>query len=140
MRSFYLFKRNGGIFYVRFVDPVTKKLCTARSTGKLSKDEALVQVYEWLYSNTVQKTKDSPAKRFISLLTEKKLTADEVLEIQQAISAFYPSVIPSSIPPVSASLAVSPASSGTLEVSPSLLSYLRYFWDFEKSDYVQDKI
>ncbi|HQL05718.1 MAG TPA: tyrosine-type recombinase/integrase [Treponemataceae bacterium] len=142
MRSFYLFKRNGGIFYVRFVDPVTKKLCTARSTGKLLKDEALVQVYEWLYSNTVQKTKDSPAKRFMSLLTQKKLNLDEVLEIQQAISAFYPSVIPSSIHPVSASLAVSvsPASSGTLVSSPSLLSYLRYFWDFEKSDYVQDKI
>lgn len=140
MRSFYLFQRSGGNFYVRFVDPVTKKLCTARSTGKSSKDEALVQVYEWLYSNTVQKSKDSPAKRFISLLTDKKLSLDEVLEVQQAVSAFYPSVLPAVINPVSASLAVSPTSSGTLEASPSLLSYLRYFWDFDKSDYVQDKI
>jgi len=144
MRQFYVFRRkNSAIYYVQFVDPVTKKMLPARSTHKKSKDEAFAQVHEWYYSSTfIKKSKDSPVKRFISLLTDKKLSLDEVLEVQHAVSAFYPSVLPAVGNPVSASLAapVSPSSSGKQPASPSLLSYLRYFWDFEKSDYVQDKI
>ncbi len=143
MRSFYLFKRNGGNYYVRFVDPVSKKLCTARSTGKASKEEAVTKVYEWLYANTIKKPKDSPAKRFMSLLADKKLSIDEVLEVQQTISTFYPGVSPVSSSSVLASTPAPLHKKSTAKSttdSPSLLTYLRYFWDFEKSDYVQDKI
>ena len=143
MRSFYLFKRNGGNYYVQFVDPVSKKLCTARSTGKASKEEAVTKVYEWLYANTIKKPKDSPAKRFMSLLADKKLSIDEVLEVQQTISTFYPGVSPVSSSSVLASTPAPLHKKSTAKSttdSPSLLTYLRYFWDFEKSDYVQDKI
>ena len=43
-REYYLHKRQGGIFYVQFVNPENGKLMTARSTGETDKLKAQVQV------------------------------------------------------------------------------------------------
>jgi len=47
MRRFYLFKR-GRIFYAQVLNPVTNKLCTARSTGQSNKENAQIVVADWL--------------------------------------------------------------------------------------------
>lgn len=46
MRRYYLHKRSG-VFYAELVTPEGRKL-TARSTGKTTRDEALLVVSKWL--------------------------------------------------------------------------------------------
>jgi hypothetical protein len=70
MRQFYLHRRNG-IFYVQFTDPNTRKLSTAKSTGKTTRDEALLAAHEWFLKGSIPQKKELPDK---SLMTVDLLT------------------------------------------------------------------
>lgn len=48
MRPLYCYKRNNGFYYVRFVDPLTKKLTYGRSTHQRDRDAAFLTSYKWL--------------------------------------------------------------------------------------------
>jgi hypothetical protein len=44
-----------GVYYVRFTDPITEKRLSAISTGKTSRDDALMVVAGWLKEGVHQK-------------------------------------------------------------------------------------
>lgn len=47
MQSFYLTKNQSGYFCVRFPDPVTEKLSTAKSTHCKNRQQATLIANEW---------------------------------------------------------------------------------------------
>jgi integrase len=136
-RKFYLFPRKG-IFSVQFVDPVTRKCLTAKSTGKTNRDEALVVVYDWLKNGMPQGRSKTPvlgASRPISEaldstqllfgLKNANLTAPDVDKIEKILKekGLITSIIKVNTPS-----------------SELFISYLKRFWDYENSPYIKERL
>jgi hypothetical protein len=135
MRRFYLFQRNK-VFYVQFLDPVTKRRLTGKSTGKDTRDEALLVVHDWLEKGLPQKhCRVQKAKRSLpvelsttQVLTELKkveLAEQDVVKIEKILKekGLIDLIVRKSTP----------------EAEP-LLDYLQRFWDYERSPYVEEKL
>ena len=143
MRSFYLYKRTGlDYYYVQFINPLTKKPMATRSTGMKNREEAERKALEWLYSGNLRKPKVTPAIHFENLITQTKLTEEDVFSLQNAIDKYYGNVVSatrknhSSVPDLTAKVH-KPTRQFKKHI---LIDYLVSFWDFDKSEYVHDKL
>lgn len=144
LKPFYVYKRNNSNYYVQFVDPLTHRLTTPRSTGQKSYDAALSKAYEWMYSGAYKKPVRTKADSILEVITKGLLSNEEALNVMNVLKAFYPelrsdpnnSVLhePYQIVPVNEPEPVKVAS------ETRLLDYLRSFWNFDESDYVRDKL
>jgi integrase len=133
-RRYYLFLRNG-IFYTQFVDPVTKKRHTAKSTGKTTRDEALLVVLDWLKNGIPQKSSENEAPiplksvftmtRILDELKNTTLTIQDVVKIEKIF--LEQGLIKH----------ITYADNAGVDL---FTEFLQKFWDYEKSPYVQEKI
>jgi integrase len=134
VRQYYLHTR-GRVFYVQFADPVTHKQLPAISTGKRNRDDALIVVAGWIRDGIPQKhvIKEDSRKsldEFIGLnqvfsaLKQLELTARDVEKIEEILK--------------SRGLVEIVVKKGAREAEP-VGDYLRRFWDYDKSPYIQEK-
>ncbi len=143
MRPFYVYRRTSGCYYALFIDPVTRHRCAYRSLNTKSKEQAVERAYAMLAEVPQKKERTSDVKNIISVLSKKTLTLEEAAMLQAVIQAKCPELRPTvSVQTVAASpVADTP---DTYIPTPAkktpLLNYITDFWDYEKSEYVRDKI
>jgi hypothetical protein len=125
------------IFYVQFTNPATGKRLTAMSTGKDSRDDALIVVASWLRDGIPGRRpeREAPAIRsvesmiganqLIQALKQSELTQQDVLKIEKVLQE--------------KGLVETVIKKGSKE-SEEALAYLRRFWDYDKSPYIADKL
>ncbi|AEF85502.1 hypothetical protein TREPR_2061 [Treponema primitia ZAS-2] len=135
-RQFHLHPRNG-IFYVQFINPETKQRLSALSTGKSTRDEALLIVYDWLAKGIPKKqpkTALSPSARLVSDvlstaqilagLKNAALTSQDVLKIEKILQDQG-----------LVSLIIRQNTLG----DELFEDFITRFWDYKRSPYVQEK-
>ncbi|GHU97970.1 hypothetical protein FACS189483_05310 [Spirochaetia bacterium] len=125
------------IFYVQFIEPHSKRRLSAISTGKTSRDDALLVVYKWMEDGIPQKrskVENSTFARPLSLelttaqvlseLKKSDLTGQDVLKIEKILKekGLIDLIVRKNAP----------------EAEP-LVEYLRRFWDYDRSPYVEEK-
>jgi integrase len=131
MRRYYLHTRHNGTFYAELVDEKGFKL-TARSTGKKSRDEALLVIADWLKNGIptgkVRKPRTLEAaagiENVLKIIKRADLNSDDALRIVQALKDRELIDI----------AAVKPGRG-----SVSFTKFLEEFWDYEVSPYVREK-
>lgn len=132
MRQFYLHSRKG-IVYVQFVDPVTKKCLTSRSTRRTSRDEALLVVYEWLTNGIPKKQLKKPRSlneeltldQILAGLKTIPLTTDDVSKIERVLLG------------QGLITAIIRKNSYT---DQNFVDFLKNFWNYDTSPYVEEKL
>ena len=153
MRTVYLFKRNGGIYYAQFRDPVSHRIVKTLSTHTTDYAQAMSKAYEFMNSGTFA-LKQPEAARIMTLLGSSKLTANDLLSIKMLCESLLlnsNTASGASLETQSGAFNNSPANSpidfsanilsvGRAKPKHKLLDFLADFWDYEKSDYVQDKL
>ena len=96
-KKYYLYLR-GSIWYCRFIDPVTGKSLTARSTGKSSRQEAEEVVISWLYGGIPKKHNKEEKQAlevhavietFKKMLINNRIPSDELSRILSLASYMY---------------------------------------------------
>lgn len=141
VRQYYLFRRKVAkthhVFYVQFTDPATGKRLTAMSTGKDSRDDALIVVASWLRDGIPGKKpkQEAPDRRtvesliganqLVQALKQTDLTQQDVVKIEKVLQekGFVETVIKKDS-----------------KESEETLTYLRRFWDYDQSPYIADKL
>lgn len=135
MRPFYLFQRSK-VFYVQFVNPSTRLRLCPLSTRKKNRDEALVTVYEWLEKGVPSK-QSKKAITFVRPVTEKLSTAQVLEALKKA------ELTVQDVPKIERILQgkelVTLVIGKDTPCDELLEEYLRRFWDYEKSPYVEEK-
>lgn len=145
MKPFYVYRRASGLYYALFIDPVTNSRCAYRSLNTTDKECALEKAYALLAEVPKKKKKHSEVMRLIAMLAERTITHDEGVllqslllskcpELRQAVSA--PAVTATSVTTTTTTVTTAAASSRRTP----LLAYIANFWDYKKSEYVQDKL
>ena len=155
-KKYYLYLR-GSIWYCRFIDPVTGKPLTARSTGKSSRQEAEEVVIGWLYGGIPQKHNKEEKQAievhavietFKKMIVNKRIPSDELSQILSLASYMYgsaASVHPydnqkdSEHPqqsPHTESLDVKKNATVNSHSSLSFVDYTLTFWDWKCSPYI----
>jgi hypothetical protein len=133
-RNYYLHKRTNGIFYVQFMNPENGKPMTARSTGKTDRIEAEVQAKLWL-TNGIPTGKQKALKpiveaagleTIIKTIRKSELKADDALQIVSALKSL--------------GLIDISAVKNTGRGAVPFIQFLEAFWDYDKSEYIQDKL
>ena len=139
-RGFYLYLKNG-IYLAELIDPITGLRVAYRSTGTKNRDEAVALVSGWLRDGIPNRKKgrsrifNKPESQSIEAVTglaailksiEKTADLDETgaLEIAKALKKRGLLAI-----------GVSPFTHGGQE----FINYLREFWDFDNSPYLEDQ-
>jgi len=133
VRRYYLHTRHNGTYYAELVDPNTGLKLTARSTGTISRDEALLIVAEWLKFGTptgkaqIPRTLETAAgiESILKIIRRADLNSDDALRIIQVLKDRELTDI-SAIKPNRGSI--------------SFLEFLEEFWDYESSPYVREKL
>lgn len=128
-KKFYLVKRNK-IYYVRFVNPLTKTLTPAKSTRTSDKDEAEMISMTWLVQKMLP---DAKQKKQISMeernIEQYFREADYEKEFVERVVSIL-------------------EDKGYIENglvkgkdnSVNFADYLHSFWDYEKSPYIKEKL
>ncbi|MCK4513069.1 tyrosine-type recombinase/integrase [bacterium] len=132
MRRFYLHTRKG-IYYAELVDPETGLKLTAKSTGKRGKDDAVLVVADWLKNGvpTGRMRHRRPARMAFTLasildvLRTIDLTTEDAVRITDVLKA--------------RELLVSAVVAGG-DAAEMFNDFLRWFWTYDESEYIQDKI
>jgi integrase len=132
MRRFYLYERRG-IFYAALINQETGKPLPGKSTGKRDRDSALLVIAGWLKNGIPQDRGGQPRtiehiadfKAIMKAVGSADLSADEALIIAKALKARG-----------LLDVGITRAGPGRRELVPFLLD----FWDFDKSDYIRDKL
>ena len=133
-REYYLHKRPNGIFYVQFANPENGKLMTARSTGKSDRIEAEVQAKLWLANGLPTGELKEPRPiieiagfEFINKAIRKAdLTSDDAMRIVATLKSM--GLIDVSV------------IENTGRGAEPFISFLEDFWDYDKSEYIQDRL
>ncbi len=146
MQSFYLTKNQHGYFSVRFPDPVTGVLGTAKSTHSKNRQKATLIANEW-FNNGVpsgtscERVLNNPEQSVDLEKLVKRLSDSEILKLYELISKRMNNCIP--LPAVSSTTTNAVQSSQKTTNSPTpilLIDALTSFWDFENSEYVKKRI
>lgn len=132
MRRFYLYQRkNSPIFYAEIRNPLTGTMMPAKSTGQTEETEALLVVAAWLKEGIPDKNASRDPKEIyaidavISGIRSLSLQPRDVQRIVDALKdagAIESAIIATDGPE-----------------NEYLLSFLRRFWDYDKSPYVREK-
>ncbi len=120
--SFYL---RGKIFYVQFYNPKLKKYSSGRSTGQTRKNAAQLVVAKWLETGIPEpgSTKKRPIQGVLAVdslidsIRRSELTYRDAERIVSVLEA-----------------------KDLLDAGEDFLSFLDQFWNYEKSQYVRDKL
>jgi integrase len=133
-RRYYLHQRRG-IFYAELVDPATGLKLTARSCGTANRDDALLIVADWLKNGIPKPRTNKGDRRSVTLAFDLQaiLTAIRKADIDatgamQIVSALKEREL-IDIPAVAKS-----------KTAKNLVPELLRFWDYEKSEYIRDKL
>ena len=130
MRRYYLHKRKG-VFYVELVTPEGRKL-TAKSTGKTTKDEALLVVSKWLADGIPGKGGKPKAVEavmgldgILKAVRKTDLDGNDAMRIVAALKGR--GLIDVSIVKAGSGVTV-------------FTEFLERFWDYAHSPYVREKL
>jgi integrase len=133
-RDFYLHKRHGGIFYVEFVDPQTGRKLPARSTGERDRDKAILKIAAWKADGLPTGRRRRPRP----------------LEVAAGLDAVLKSIRKTDLDGEDALRIVGVLKDrGLVDIAavradgPGAVPFARFledFWDFDKSEYIQDKL
>ncbi len=133
MRRYSLFKRqNSPFFYVQLRNPQTGKYLPPKSTGKTEESEALLVVADWLKNGIPDRegrkeTRDLyTVDTILSGIRGVDLSEKDAFRIIEALKA--KGVIETAV------------IAGDGPDNDLLFPFLRRFWDYDTSPYVQDKI
>jgi len=133
-REYYLHKRRGGTFYVEFINPENGEKLSARSTGETDEIKARVKAELW-------KTQGLPTGRL-----KKQRPLEEAAGIESILKAMRKAALDSD----DALRIVSTLKSmGLIDISAvkntgrgaiPFIKFLESFWDYDKSEYIQDRL
>ena len=146
MQSFYLTKNQHGYFSVRFPDPVTGVLGTAKSTHTKNRQKATLIANEWFNDGvpagtSCERVLNKPEQSVDLEKLVKRLSDSEIIKLSELISKRMNNCIP--LPAVSSTTTNTVHSSQKITDSPTpilLIDALTSFWDFENSEYVKKRI
>ena len=133
-RDYYIHKRQSGIYYVEFIDKVSGEKLSARSTGETDKIKAQVKAELWKTSGipTGRLKKPRPVEEaagieaVIRVIGKSELNADDALRIVSKLKSM--------------GLIDIAAVKNTGRGAAPFVPFLENFWDFDKSEYIQDKL
>jgi integrase len=133
-RDYYIHKRKSGIFYVEFTNPENGKKLSARSTGESDQLKARVKAELWKVNGlpTGRLKKPRPVaeaagiESIIRSIGKADLNSDDALAIVKKLKDM--------------GLIDIPAVRNTGRGAVPFVQFLAEFWDFDKSEYIQDKI
>jgi len=133
-RDYYIHKRQSGIYYVEFIDKVSGEKLSARSTGETDKIKAQVKAELWKTSGipTGRLKKPRPVEEaagieaVIRVIGKSELNADDALRIVSKLKSM--------------GLIDIAAVKNTGRGAAPFVPFLETFWDFDKSEYIQDKL
>ena len=133
-RDYYIHKRRNGIYYVEFIDKVNGGKLSARSTGETDKIKAQVKAELWKVNGipTGRLKKPRPIEQaagiemIIRVIGKSEINSDDALRIVSKLKNM-------GLIEVSA---VKNSGRGTVP----FVQFLENFWDFDKSEYIQDKL
>ena len=133
-REYYLHKRNSGIFYVEFINPENGKKLSARSTGETVRSKAEAKAEFWkLNGIPTGKTKNprpieeaAGIEAIIRLIRKSDLNADDALRVVTTLKSL-------------GLIDITAVKNTGLGVIP-FAQFLEKFWDYDKSEYIQDKL
>jgi len=133
-REYYLHKRKNGIFYVEFTNPENGKKLSARSTGETDEIKAQVKAELWKQTGipTGRLKKPRPIEQaagieaIIGLICRSELSSDDALRIVSKLKSM--------------GLIDVAAVKNTGRGAVPFIGFLQTFWDFDKSEYIQDKL
>jgi hypothetical protein len=133
-RDYYIHKRQNGIYYVEFIDKASGKKLSARSTLEMDKIKAQVKAELWRVNGvpTGRMKKPRPIEEaagiesIIRSIGKADLNADDALRIVEKLK--YMGLIDIS------------AVKNTGRGAVLFVQFLESFWDFDTSEYIQDKL
>jgi integrase len=133
-RDNYIHKRQNGIYYVEFIDKVSGKKLSARSTGESELLKAQVKAELWLVNGipTGRMKKPRPIEEaagiesIIRLIGKTELNADDAIRIVEKLKNI--------------GLIDIPAVKNTGRGAVPFVQFLAEFWDYEKSEYIRDQL
>jgi integrase len=133
-REYYLHKRKNGVFYVEFVNPENGKKLSARSTGETELLKAQIKAELWKVNGipTGRQKKPRPIieaagiEAIIKIIRKSEINSDDALRIISTLK--------------STGLIDVAAVKNTGMGAVSFVNFLLSFWDFDKSEYIKDKI
>jgi hypothetical protein len=149
MRPFYIYKAKHGVFYVQFSNELTHERCTAISTRERSYTKAMKIACEWMQDGIPSKSGNRTLESktvvdtFHNLLNGGKLDAIGIDSVIKALAERgYTAPEVKEPENTSTVLALSPAPEAVPASPPKtpLVSFLEDFWNYETSQYVQDKL
>jgi len=130
-REYYLHKRQNGFYYVEYIDKVTGKKLSARSTGESEKLKAQIKAELWLVNGvpTGRLKKLRPIEQaagiesIIKSINRAELNSDDALRIVEKLKIMGLIDI----------TAVRNQGAGAVR----FVDYMREFWDYDTSEYVK---
>lgn len=133
-REYYLHKRPHGVYYVEFVDKVTGKKLTARSTRERDLFKAQVKAELWRLNGipTGRTKKPRPAEEaagiesIVRAVRRADLNADDALWIVSTLKSM--------------GLIDVAAVKNTGRGAVPFIRFLESFWNYEESEYIQDRL
>ena len=132
-RDYYLHKRNG-IFYVEFLNTENGEKMSARSTGETDPDRAKIKAEVWKASGIPAGREGTPrpfeeaaaVDGIIKSIRRAALNPDDALRIVSALRGL--------------DLIDIAAVGNTGQGAVPFVDFLQAFWDYDKSEYIQDKL
>ena len=133
-RSYYIHQRKNGIFYVEFVNPENGKKLSARSTGETDQIKAQVKAELWkingIPTDRLQKPRPiieaAGIESIIRSIRKSEILAEDALRIVDTLKNI--------------GLIDISAVKNTGRGAVPFTLFLETFWDYDKSEYIQDKL
>jgi len=133
-REYYLHTRKNGIFYVEYVNPENGKKLSARSTGETELLKAQVKAELWKVNGipTGRQKKPRPIEQaagiesIIKTIRKSEINSDDALRIVETLKHI--------------GLIDIAAVKNTGRGAVPFVQFLETFWDFDKSEYIKDKL
>jgi hypothetical protein len=133
-RDYYIHKRRNGVFYVEFIDKTTGKKLSARSTRERELLKAQVKAELWKINGlpTGRVKKPRPIEEavgiesIIRIIRKTDLNADDALWIVETLKSM--------------GLIDVAAVKNTGRGATPFIPFLETFWDYDKSEYIRDRL
>ena len=150
MRQFYLYPNASGYFNVIFIDPITGKKITDKSTHTKDQVEAAVIATTWLQNGIPEARPNS--RSYYTAGTQSKLnlktiaetvTEGEAQTLINLLAQRFNLAVPSQFAnteknfPVQSQKTQKTAISKPQETGIPLISFLRNFWDYDNSEFIK---
>jgi len=133
-REYYLHKRQNGIFYVEFINPENGKKLSARSTGETDEIRARVKAELWkargIPTGRIRKPRPieeaAGIEAVIKAIRKANLDSDDALRVVSALKGM--------------GLIDVAAVKNTGRGSVPFVKFLESFWDYDNSEYIQERL